>query len=148
MNALKLAALLGALSLSAAAPQAQEHLASPHLSHGANVTIGGGAVQVGIRLPHIGRRSYPTPRPYCPPTRVHKVWVPGRWVTESRPTWRPAVTSQVYVPATYQTHYDVCGNPYQVLLCAAHYEAVTTPGHWEQCSTRVWRPGRWESQRY
>ena len=86
MNALKLAALLGALSLSAAAPQAQEHLANTHFSHGAKVTIGGGAVQVGIRLPHYGRRSYPTPRPYCAPTRVHRVWVPGRWITESRPT--------------------------------------------------------------
>lgn len=138
---IRLAALLGALTLSAAAPQAQERLTST------NVVRAHAGVQVGIRLPQFGRRPY-NPRPaYCPPQRVQRVWVPGCWVTETQRNWIPARTEQVFVEAVYETRYDSCGNPYQVLVCAAHYQTVTHPGYWDECQVRVWRPGHWQTVR-
>ncbi len=74
----------------------------------------------------------------------HKVWVPGQWVAQKQKTWVPGVAQQVWHPAVFETHFDPCGGSFKVQLSAGHYETVTTPGHWEWKSHRVWSPAHWE----
>ena len=50
---------------------------------------------------------------------------------------------QVWVDPVYETRYDNCGNPIQVLVTPGHYRTVQTPGHWETRPRTIRHPGRW-----
>lgn len=93
---------------------------------------GGVHIGIGIGTPS-GKHGYGKGR----------VWIPGRYVTECQRVWVPARTEQVWCPPVYETHYDYCGNPYQVLIKQGHYNTVHHPGYWENRNVQVWQPGHW-----
>jgi hypothetical protein len=133
-----LAAALAAPLVSAApsaAPSATA-VAAAGDGHGrlrAAVHLGGIGVHIGF-----GGHKHGGYEPRCAPR-----WVPGAWVTEVQPVWVPPSTERVWVPAVYETRYDSCGRPVQVLVKPGGYETVCRPGYYEDRRVRVWRPGYW-----
>lgn len=106
-------------------------------------TVGyGGVVQSTAGYAH---RSYGN-RPYrrivgsCPPARQ---WIDGHYQTVTRQVWVPGRTERVWVPPTYATRYDACGNPYQVQVQPGFWRTVQHPGCYENRTERVWVPGHW-----
>ncbi len=103
-------------------------------SIGAHIGGKSGGVHIGIGFGnHSGKHGYGKAR----------VWIPGRYVTECQRVWVPGRTEQVWCPPVYETHYDSCGHPYQVLVKPGHYNTVHHPGYWENRNVQVWQPGRW-----
>jgi hypothetical protein len=81
---------------------------------------------------------------YCPP-KPAPVWIPGQWVNEQQQVWVPGACVQVWREPIYQTHYNYCGQPYQVLVRPGYYETVQQPGYYQYQTTQVWRPGYWHN---
>ena len=81
---------------------------------------------------------------------VHKpcapkpVWVPGHWTTVRERVWIPASYEQVWIEPVFATKYDECGNPYQVMVEAGHYDTVCTPGHYDVQIVNQWVDGYWK----
>lgn len=101
-----------------------------------NARIGGksGGVHIGIGFGNrSGKHGYGQGR----------VWIPGRYVTKCQRVWVPGRSEQVWCPPVYQTHYDACGNPYQVLVQQGYHKTVHHPGYWENRNVQVWQPGYW-----
>ena len=105
------------------------------------------AVTVNLRLGDVnlsyssrGRAHRPAPR--CEPA-PRRVFVPGRWVVETRQVWVEGRTRQVWFEAVYETRYDSCGRRYTVCVRPARYETVCEPGHYESRTVEVWQPGSW-----
>lgn len=95
----------------------------------------------GINLNIGGRR-------HCPPPRhIHsnccRQWQQGRVEVIHERVWVPGCARQVWVDPIYETRYDRCGNPIQVLVRAGHYRTVQSPGHYETRPRTIRHPGRW-----
>ncbi|MEM7308530.1 MAG: hypothetical protein AAF682_17745 [Planctomycetota bacterium] len=110
-----------------------------------------GDLSLGI---HFGKRSksihatvgnvrvgYRTPRRVCAP---RKVWVPGRYDTVTRQVWIPGGKEKVWIEPLYQTRYDECGRPYQVLVRDGYWTVRQLPGYYETRCEQVWVPGYWK----
>jgi hypothetical protein len=121
---------------------------SPSLSP--SLSIGHRDLSLDARIGNVGfsigrtssRRpsGYVTPR--CDPPR--RVYVPGHYETVEHQVWIPATRQRVWCEPVYETRYDSCGRAYTVLVRNGGYEWVTTPGHYEIQTARVWVTGRWE----
>jgi len=72
-----------------------------------------------------------------------KQWVPGRVEVVRERVWVPGCTRQEWVPPCYETRYDRCGNPIQVLRSPGHYRTVQDPGRYEIQERHVRHEGRW-----
>lgn len=121
---------------------------SSYRRSGARIRIGG---HIGVgKHNHIGKQSGSKigigigigigNGPHYKPA---KVWIPGRYVTECQRVWVPGHSEQVWCPPVYNTHYDVCGNPYQVLVKAGYYQTIHHPGFWDTQNLQVWKAGHW-----
>jgi hypothetical protein len=69
--------------------------------------------------------------------------VPGRVEVVCERVWVPGCTRQEWVAPCYETRYDRCGNPIQVLHTPGYYRTVQDPGHYENRERQVQRPGSW-----
>ncbi len=149
----RLSMLALAVPLVAAATPAQELGFGLHTQLGKH---GYGSIQVGYgshskaglyggRVSSIGHgRSYGSPRRSVTIVAPRRAWVPSAWVTVHKQVWVPGTVQKVWVPAVYETRYDACGKAYQVLVCAGHWEHVTSPGHYETHPVQVWQAGHWK----
>ncbi|MCB9916403.1 MAG: hypothetical protein H6828_14840 [Planctomycetes bacterium] len=142
-----LSALL--LGLAALAPNAD---AQRSVQVGVGVDLRGpGAslhLELGSRHGRFDRHHAPRyeRREACPPVVPRRVWVPGRYETVERQVFVPGVVRQEWVPAVYETRIDLCGRPFQALVCAGHYRTVQDPGHYETRCERVWVDAHWETR--
>ncbi len=83
------------------------------------------------------------PGPVCGPVvyAPAHVWVPAHYETVTQQVWVPGCARQVWVDARYETRYDGQGRPYQVMVCAGHFETIQDPGHYENRAVSVWVEG-------
>lgn len=88
-----------------------------------------------------GSHRHPQAHQHCDACRR---WVPGHVQVVHERVWVPGCTRQVWVPPVYETRYDRCGNPIQVLRSPGHYRTVQDPGRWEMQARQIQHPGRWE----
>ena len=115
-----------------------------HRNTGVNVRFGFGRRREHRRH----RRCEPVPR--CEPVRRHvhhhskacERWIPGQCRVVRERVWVPGCSRQEWVAPCYETRYDPCGNPVQVLVRPGHYITVTDPGRWEVRERTVQDPGR------
>ena len=70
-----------------------------------------------------------------------KQYVPGHYETVERKVWVPESKQKVWIPACYETRYDPCGLPYQVMVSPGRWDVVCTPGYFETRCEQVWVPG-------
>lgn len=73
-----------------------------------------------------------------------RVWVPGRWVFETKKHWAPGWSEKVWQPPVFETRFDFCGNSYQVQINAGFYRTVHHPGRWEYRKQKVWQAPHWD----
>jgi len=67
----------------------------------------------------------------------------GHWQIVQRRVWTPGYYQGVQVPARYETRYDACGRPYQVLIEAGCTRQEWVPGCWKWVQDRVWVEDPW-----
>ena len=99
-----------------------------------------------------GHDSAPGPSRSVPCRRcghaVEKIWVPGRWdVRRKRVICEPAHYETTYVAPTYETRYESCGRPYQVLTGTGGYRKIWVPRRCEWRKRKLWVPGYWKPVR-
>ena len=91
--------------------------------------------------------SFGAPAPMCPAQRP-RVWIPGRYELSCERVWIPGSSRNVWVPPVYREHYEYpCEGGFRrrvrVLVSPGYWRTVTSPGHYESRSVRVWQPGHW-----
>lgn len=135
--ALALATTLGVSGIMTESADASSRSRSSRFGGSVELTRGGFQLKSALRFGRKrGRRAPRTYHRHSSCCRV--VRHPGAWRVEKVPIHKAGYYQTVTVPARYETHYDSCGNPYQVLVEPASTRRVFVRPHVVYVNKRVW----------